>query len=200
MDTEHCILLLGPSGIGKTTVMKQLQKRCNMLNALSLDNITHYHAHELGLISHRDDLNRLLEILEHDRERFFTFGLEALDQHLATLDDKPVLIDIGTGFLDAPASLRWIQQHLSIALMADNAVSFDRFRKHRHIDVTYEQYMTTQFCNPRVKAYNQATIIIRTDLMDEDTTVRQVALSISGLCNEPVGRGLLAQLLGPHIS
>lgn len=199
MDDKSCVLLLGPSGIGKTTVMKHLQKWGGILNALSLDNITHQHARELGLISHKDDLNRLLEILEHDRDRFFTFGLEALNQHLAAFDDKPVLIDVGTGFLDAPASLRWIQQHSSIALMADNAISFDRFRKHRNIDVTYEQYMATQFCVTRLKAYNQATIIIRTDSMDEANTVRQVALSISGLCYEPVGRGLLTQYLVQNI-
>ncbi|MFM5047981.1 hypothetical protein ACEUBW_00740 [Aeromonas veronii] len=200
MDTKNCILLLGPSGIGKTTVMKNIQKMGDILSAVSLDNITHYHARELGLISHRDDLNRLLEIFEHDRERFFTFGTEALDKHLTALDDKPVLIDIGTGFLDAPSSLRWIQQYLSIALMADGAMSFDRFRKYRNIDITYEQYMTTQFCVNRLKAYNQATIIIRTDLIDEATTVRQVFLSIAGLSDESVGRSLLSQWLVPSIS
>jgi len=199
MVTEHCILLLGPSGIGKTTVVKHLQNRVKDLHALSLDNITHKYARELGLISHRDDLNGLLTVLEQDRDRFFNFGLEALEQHVNVDDDKPILVDVGTGFLDSSNSLKWIHQHSSIALIANNVIAFDRFRKHRKVDVTYEQYMATQFHTSRIKAYNEAAVIIRTDLLDEVATVRRAALSVFGLCSDNVGSRLLEQWLSHKI-
>ncbi|HBZ14630.1 MAG TPA: hypothetical protein DEO73_02560 [Pantoea sp.] len=195
MDIKNCILLLGPSGIGKTTIIRELQGRVKGLHSMALDNITHHHALELGMISQKDDLNVLINILEHNRSLFFEFGIEALKKNIPKNIDKPTLIDVGTGFLDAPESAGWIQQHPAVTLIASNSISFERFRKYRNLDISYDEYMTTQFRPSREKAYNQAGVIINTDKLDIESTVRQTALAVIGLCSEAVGQKLLTQWL-----
>ncbi|ADN74653.1 hypothetical protein Fbal_0439 [Ferrimonas balearica DSM 9799] len=192
---NQTILLLGPSGIGKTTVVKALTQRTPSVASVTLDNITHRYARAQGLIGPKEDLNALIAALEHDRERFLSFGQEALAIHTESLVDKSVIVDVGTGFLDAPSSKTWIRGYCSICLSADSAAAFDRFRKARQLDITYEQYMTTQFSKCRSSTYQLADTVIKTDALSPDETAHRFACTVFGMLPKEQARIALAEWL-----
>ena len=178
---SNIILLLGPSGIGKTTVVKQFIKRVKSVKSLVLDNITHQYAREAGLIGKRDDLNALIKALDNDRQRFLNYGLMALELHCSQFESQSWIVDVGTGFLDSEDSMAWVLAHPSICMTSEPAIAFERFRKARQLDVTYEQYMTTQFSKPRVAIYNKAAIVIKTDGLDEVETAQRFGCTVLGM-------------------
>ncbi|MBV7316268.1 ATP-binding protein [Shewanella sp. NIFS-20-20] len=196
------ILLLGPSGIGKTTVVKQLHQSVSSVTSVILDNLAHQHARNLGLIDKKDNLNALIAALEHDRERFLSFGLEALEHFYEKQADKlkgnPIIVDIGTGFLDAQSSMAWVTDHPSICLLSEPASAYDRFRKARQLDVSYEQYLSTQFCKHRVAIYNKAGVVLKTDNLDEQLSAQRFICCVLGML-EPANAAIaLGEWLNDH--
>ncbi|MCF1432162.1 MAG: AAA family ATPase [Shewanella sp.] len=192
---QSIILVLGPSGIGKTTVIKQLAQKVNVLQVLTLDNITHALAREMGLITHRDNLNALIAALENDRERLLNFGIDAINHYLMKNQGKTVIIDVGTGFLDAPSSLSWISSYPSIAVMAEPASAFDRFRKARQLDISYEQYVSTQFSKSRCDIYNKAGIVLKTEGLSEAETAHRFACCVMATLPANIAHQALQQWL-----
>lgn len=149
-----------------------------------LDNIVHKAARESGLIDKREDLNALIRALEHDRDRLFEYGLHALDEFMADHQGYPVVVDVGTGFLDGSGSLGWIASKPSLAITASPAVAFDRFRKARKLDLSYEQYTTTQFSKKRIDCYNCASLLIKSDQLSQQALSECFLFSLLSLLNE----------------
>ncbi|MCH1930196.1 AAA family ATPase [Shewanella sp. A25] len=192
---NQTILLLGPSGIGKTTVIKEMTKNIPSVVSVILDNITHRHARNIGLINPKADLNALIAALDHDRERFLSFGREALALHCESIEDKAIIVDVGTGFLDASNSTTWINEYPSICLTATPAEAFDRFRKARQLDITYEQYMTTQFSKNRLNTYQLASIVIKSDGLTPEVTAHRFACTVLGMLSPETAKIALSEWL-----
>ena len=181
--SPNIILLLGPSGIGKTTITKAVLQKVKGINFVVLDNLAHKMARESGLIDKRDDLTALIKALEYDRQRFFEYGLMALENHIADTKGK-VLVDVGTGFLDAPHSINWVRSKPSICLFAEPQAAFLRFKKARKLDVSYEQFMTTQYCKPRINVYKSADIVLKTDDLTEQQACQRFFSAYTSLLND----------------
>ncbi|WP_257292323.1 AAA family ATPase [Endozoicomonas sp. ONNA1] len=171
------ILLLGPSGIGKTTVSKYAMKAVKNAHFIVLDNIVHKQARDSGLIDKKEDLNALIKFFENDRDRFVNYGLNVLEEHMKASDNQPIIVDVGTGFLDAKHSLEWVSSCKSLSIMATPAVAYDRFRKARKLDISFEQYMTTQFSPKRIALYNSADVVIKSDKLSQEALSRQFLFS-----------------------
>ena len=178
------VLLLGPSGIGKTTVVKFAMTKVKSIRFLVLDNIAHRYAREQGLITHRQDLNALIKALDGCRNRLLEFGREALATEAEQYKGEPLMVDVGTGFLDSKHSLGWIAGKHAIAITADPAVAFDRFRKARKLDISFEQYATTQFSKARNTVYQQASVVIKSDQLTEQQLCQQFLFSTIGFLSE----------------
>jgi len=175
---NNLTLLLGPSGIGKTSVIKKLMRSVPSIRCVVLDNIVHKHARENGLIDKKDNLNALIKALDHDRSRLFEYGLLALEEYQHQFTDKAIVVDVGTGFLDAKESMAWVIDKPSIAITACSAIAYERFHHARKLDISYEQYMTTQFSSARNAIYNSAAIVIKSDQLDEQESATRFAFSL----------------------
>ena len=174
------IFLIGPSGIGKTTAIKYALSQTKHIKCIALDNIVHKQAREQGLIDKYEDLNALIKVLGGDRNKLFTFGQAALAQELQHNNNQPVVIDVGTGFLDASHSLEWITGQQAIAITADIPCAFDRFRKARKLDISYEQYAATQFSKQRTTIYDHASVVIKSDHLTEQNLCRLFLMTLIG--------------------
>ena len=178
------ILLLGPSGIGKTTVMKYAAKMVRQVHFVVLDNIVHKKARESGLIDKKENLNALINALDKDRDRLFEYGMQALEEFMSAHQGKPVVVDVGTGFLDGSHSLEWVVSKPSLAITAEAAVAYDRFRKARKLDISYEQYSTTQYSKKRLACYNSAALVLKSDLLGKDTLCERFLFSLLSLLDK----------------
>ena len=178
------ILLLGPSAIGKTTVIKYSMKMIKHINFVVLDNIVHKKAREAGLIDKKENLNALINALDRDRNRFFEYGMLALDEFMASHQGRPVVVDVGTGFLDGSLSLEWVVSKPSLAITAEPAAAYDRFRKARKLDISYEQYTTTQYSKRRLECYNSAALVLKSDSLKQDDLCERFLLSLFSLLDK----------------
>lgn len=178
------ILLLGPSAIGKTTAIKYAMKRIKHVHFVVLDNIVHKKAREAGLIDKKENLNALIDALDRDRDRLFEYGMQALDEFMLTHQEWPVVVDVGTGFLDGSHSLEWVISKPSLAITAEPSVAYDRFRKARKLDVSYEQYSTTQFSKKRLACYNSAALVVKSDGLDQEVLCERFLFSLLSLLDK----------------
>ena len=178
------ILLLGPSAIGKTTAIKYAMKMIEHVNFVVLDNITHKKAREAGLIDKKENLNALINALDRDRDRFFEYGMQALDEFMMAHQEQPVVVDVGTGFLDGSQSLNWVVSKPSVAITAEAPVAYDRFRKARNLDISYEQYSTTQFSRKRLGCYNSAALVLKSDELSQDVLCERFLFSLLSLLDQ----------------
>ena len=179
------ILLLGPSAIGKTTVIKYSMKMIKRISFVVLDNIVHKKAREAGLIDKRENLNALINALDRDRDRFFEYGMQALDEFMQAHQEQPVVVDIGTGFLDGSQSLDWVVSKPSLAITAEAPAAYDRFRKARKLDISYEQYSTTQFSRKRLACYNSAALVLKSDDLSQEELCERFLFSLLALVSQP---------------
>ena len=189
------ILLLGPSGIGKTTVSKYAMKNTKHVRFVVLDNIVHKSARESGLIDKKENLNALINALDRDRNRLFEYGMQSLNDYMEEHQDSPVVVDVGTGFLDGNQSLEWVVNKPSLSIVAEAPTAFDRFRRARKLDISYEQYSTTQYSKKRLACYNSASIVIRSDLLDQKTLCERTLYSLLALLGEEDRQASLKDLM-----
>ena len=178
------ILILGPSGIGKTTATKNAMKHLKHVRFVVLDNIAHRAARESGLIDKKDNLNALISALGKDRNRFFDYGMQALHTFMGAHTASPVVVDVGTGFLDSNRSLGWITNKPSLAITAESAIAYDRFKKARKLDISYEQYCSTQFSEFRMDCYNSAGLVIKSDQLSEEMLSQRFLFCLLSLLDE----------------
>lgn len=66
---------------------------------------------------------------------------------------RPCVLDVGAGFLDAPAAGEWLARHLVVALLAPAEVAFERVRLGRADERTLGQYRDAEYLPHRLALY-----------------------------------------------
>lgn len=138
-------LLIGPSGIGKSTAIKNLAVRHNIVG-FSLDKLITNNTNEPSI---SDFYGRV------GQEQFFTFSkgiIEGLPKN------KDVVIDVGAGSIAYEAGHKWLKTQNLIALVGDAKKIYERSNRQRFHN-TAEVYEKKEFTD-RMGLYQSAQFIL----------------------------------------
>ena len=126
---------------------------------LNLDEITTRLAREQGIIGAKQGASELAK----EPKRFLDMGLDALAHALRENPGRPLLVDVGAGFLLSERA-EWVLRYTSVLLKAREDVAYQRMREKMPNDKrTLEQYKSQEFSPLRRKLYKGATYTIEAD-------------------------------------
>ncbi|MDW2323623.1 hypothetical protein R7127_25510 [Vibrio sp. 1159] len=156
------ILLIGPSAVGKSTVLKQLRahRLCNV-SYLSLDQVVGQYSKKRHLIGPGASIKCLVQLFKNNPDGLFRYCLQALNNALEKIcHNSKVLVDVGAGLFYGEAACRWVAQQRSIYMAIDQKQGFIRFSEFRNSTLSYQQYLNTQFSFERRQLYASCQIAI----------------------------------------
>jgi shikimate kinase len=165
------VLIVGPSGVGKTTASQAIRPEFPELTFDDLDDLAARWAHSKGLIDRADVhlLNRTIG----NADSFLLRGLEAISDLAERNKDRSIVIDVGAGF-----------QVSSITIIAAPEVAYKRIREQRNDSRTLQGYINEEFNRHRTSVYDASQHRIDTTNLTIEQTTQQLA-------------DFLRQLLGP---
>lgn len=167
------ILLIGPSGVGKTTAMEAIEEQFPNCVFRHLDGLASRWAMRLGWLEH-EDIQEYFETVG-DEQLALGIALQAIGVLVGESPAKDVVIDVGAGFLRARSAEHLHRVYKTIAIVANPQVSYDRIRRGRNDLRTFAEYKTAEF-NSRYKLiYERCHQGIETSTMDAE----QVAVKLS---------------------
>lgn len=172
------ILLVGPSGIGKTTSYRAVAEQLPQCVFDHLDGLASRRALRLGLIE-RESVSLLRDHIGDD-ELFLGFGLEAVAEFELLNTGRHVVVDVGAGFLDAQCAVNLRQIHKVVALTATPEVAYRRFVRLRHARDQGE-YCRTEFSEHRGRVYSSADLMIDSTLLTKEETASRLAMGLKKL-------------------
>jgi shikimate kinase len=166
--SERLILLLGPSGVGKSTAMNFGHGILHDVTFVSLDRLARDLGRQRGIVRQDQGVQDLLRTLGH-ADPFLELGIEAATKLVADAPERPAVIDIGAGFLDASRMSEWLSRHTSVALMAPPEVVYDRMRQRRPDDPRgFKDYVVQEFSDDRMRLYRLSTYSINANCEKEE--------------------------------
>lgn len=169
------ILIVGPSGIGKSTTLRQLEPMLPEIVFLDLDKITAEWAVETGIVATASisHLNRTIR----DPEKFFALGFQALKAHTNGNPGKHVVVDVGAGFQVAKSARRLHLQFKTISIIAAPDVAYARIkdRENSRESRSLELYHQDEFNPQRKQVYDEAHAKVETDGQSPGETAILVA-------------------------
>ncbi len=181
-------------------MIKALMKEFQSIEGVVLDNIAHKKAREEGLIEKNQNLTSLIKALNSDRSAFLAYGQQALSEYAEIKADKLIIVDVGTGFLDAPESKEWVSTYRSISFMARPRFCFKRFDRTRDVSLSYEDYILTQFSPTRRSIYNSSSLIMNVSALPKPEVLYRFSLAVVSLLPQTLGSKLLNEIANKTIS
>lgn len=182
---SYPILLLGPSCVGKTTVVKEMQKKVKGIDFAVLDNIVHKSGCEDGLIKKGENLNALIKSFDRDWDRFLSYGIDVLNKYMGDKTLSPIIIDVGSGFLDSKNSIEWLKKNRSITILSNPKILHKRIVETRGLDISLEQYMATQFSRKRQEIYSCSEVVLNyEESVGVDVLTQRFLFSLLSVCEK----------------
>lgn len=170
------LLVIGPSGVGKSTAIAFASRSLDECRFVQLDRITRDLGRERGLIGATEGINALRQRLRND-EAFLRIGQHAVEQ-LDHQDGGLLVVDVGAGFLDASSVREWLRESTSVALLAPCEVVHGRIVRGRTDPRSLTEYAAQEYTEQRRSLYAQATYSVNADCPEDELGSRFVRLLV----------------------
>lgn len=172
------VLVVGPSGVGKTTCCKAAKSRFPSVIFRSLDGLVAAWGVENGLIA--APRIAMLSRRFANPELFLDIGLLAIGQLAGKYPGRHLVVDVGAGFQVATTAQHLHRLFRLIAITADPEVAYKRIKAERDDERTREQYLQYEYQPSRVAVYNSAQHAVDTSAQ----SVEQACEQFAGLLDE----------------
>jgi hypothetical protein len=179
------VLVIGPSGVGKSSSLKIAEAAVPGCVFTSLDDLARDRGRSLGLIGSDEGVNALRQKLRNDNQ-FLSVAIEAANEFASNAPGRHPVIDVGAGFMDASTVVDWFRQHTLIALLAPAEIVHARMRKARDDSRTLGQYKAQEFSTVRQGLYRQAIYTINADCASAEQLGCRLASLLLGIINRPL--------------
>lgn len=165
------VYLVGPSGIGKSTLARMVRDSDSTWTVVDLDDlIKKYHGISASVYYGRVGDDGFLEACQ-----------KALIRYLLSEAGQNFLVIVGAGALQSKNALGWLSGETVIAIIADHKEAHKRIRDARADQRTLAQYVAVEFSVYRQKIYQTARFTIDTSRKDTDESVAKLKEKLDGL-------------------
>lgn len=165
------VLIVGPSGVGKTTCFKAAQSHLPAVVFRSLDSLVAAWGVKNGLIA--SPRIAVLSRALSNPELFLDIGLLAIGQLAGRHPGRHLVVDVGAGFQVAVTAQHLHRLFRLVAVVAEPEVAYARIKAARNDERTREQYLKYEYSPSRAAVYNSAQHSIDTTTQTVDQTCRQ---------------------------
>ncbi len=174
------IPMIGPSGVGKSTLLKIVRPIFPSCEFIHLDGETKAYAHRMGYIRALD-----LNLLVHQGwPRFFDVGMETI-RHLESQTDKHLIIDVGAGMLQDERSLELVNNYSAICIYAKPEIAHSRCLKRSKEKRTLQQYLGYEFTSHHVAMHGKCKFTLDTSGQAENESAETLAETLTQI--QPTG-------------
>jgi shikimate kinase len=179
VNRRKIILIVGPSGVGKTSACQSIQERFPNCVARHLDGLASDWAVGLGWLAEA----RVGQLRSHinDDQLFLAFGLESIGMFASRHPGTHLVIDVGAGFQDARSAEHLHRIHDVVSITADPMVVYRRICNRPGEQRSFENYIAREFSERRVKVYSQTRHSINTNSLTCKETADRLAYILQKL-------------------
>lgn len=177
---QKIVLLLGPSGVGKTKTYEQIAGQFSDWSMLHLDGL----ASRWGLRHKwidRECVSRLRAFCGND-DLFLAVSMQAIADHAAHHQHLHILVDVGAGFQAAPLASQLPRLYTCIALLCSPDVAYGRISgRPEGYKGTRAGYEADEFNARRQRVYRASHHTINTDRLTLDEAAAELARILRGM-------------------
>lgn len=182
VSPRKIILIVGPSGVGKTSACKSIEKLFPNCVAQHLDELSSNWAVELGWL--KDASVGKLRSHINDDQLFLAFGLESIGMLASRNPSKHLVVDVGAGFQDARSAENLHRIHNVITIIADSQIAYSRIRNRSGERRSLDEYKNQEFTEHRQKVYSQPGHSIDNSSLTEQETADELKKILQELISE----------------
>jgi shikimate kinase len=167
------VLIVGPSGVGKTSTLRPASRNLPNVVFLSLDHIISVWAQQQGIISRPDITEFFLNL--RDYEKMFDHGMMALKKVAKNRGDRNVVVDVGAGFQCSERAKMLSKHFKTISITADPKIVYQRIRSARDDNRSLEAFLESEFSPSRAAIYQSAHHVIDSTSQTLDQTAAELS-------------------------
>ena len=178
------VLLVGPSGVGKTETYQAIEDRFPAWVFRHLDGLATRYARGMGWIAAEASVHELDRYAKNP-EHFLAIGLQAITELAAQNPGRHLVIDVGAGFQKASYATRLPSQYLTIAIIADLPAVHARWGSRAGNSADLSWYMEREFSPARRSLYDRAHERIDTTRLSIGQAGDRLAEALQKLLRKP---------------